>query len=275
MDKKKPKRSLFDNIIQWFAIAVLAYFAVNEFSHLYRTSESIVVHQDVYERHYNLTLNFPFVGSYFLMKPKDYDPKYKYPVVVVLQGISKRIYAAEYLAEENYRERYRAFVIVPVSPVRAFWEKPQNKEYSLPQMIPYPDHMPQVVGMIDDVRGQYTIDKDRIYITGHSMGGMGVIGALQRYPDLFAAGIALSVVWNPAETDKIKSPLWIIHGSKDGQIPVQYSRQVAQTLSGRGMDVKYDELAGIRHDTWKIIYPSGSVWDWLFKNVKPPGSIPR
>src|SRR6187549_3454930 len=113
MDKQKPKRSLFDLLIQWFCFAILGYFLINEFSHLYKTSESITANQDLYERHYNVTLTFPFVGSYYLMKPKDYNPKYKYPVVVVLQGISKRFYAAEYLAQNDYRDRYRAFVIVP------------------------------------------------------------------------------------------------------------------------------------------------------------------
>jgi pimeloyl-ACP methyl ester carboxylesterase len=121
------------------------------------------------------------------MKPQDYNTRYKYPLVVALHGISNRVYAAEYLAEGNFRNRYKAFVLVPIAPKRAFWETPDNEDYSLPQFIPYPDHMPHVMHTINTLQERYNIDRNKIYLTGHSMGGQGVFGALQNYPGTFAA----------------------------------------------------------------------------------------
>lgn len=257
---------MFDKIVTGFCYVILLYFVVNEFHHLYWTPVS--VKSDLYERHYNISGTFPFIGSYFLMEPVNYNPNYKYPVVVVLHGISKRVYAAEYLAQEKFRDRYPTFVLVPLAPKRAFWEQPANDQYALPQLIPYPDHMPSVMNALQTVSAKYQVDQDRIYITGHSMGGMGVIGALQNYPNVFAGGLALSGTWDPAETQNITAPLWLFHGGADAQIPVGFSRNIAGTMKQSGQFVQYTELAGEGHDIWKIIYPSASVWTGMFAQRK-------
>ncbi|MEW8333804.1 MAG: hypothetical protein AB2692_22930, partial [Candidatus Thiodiazotropha sp.] len=87
MQKSKPKRSLFDHVINIIAVLILLYFVANEFSHLFRVPESVAKAPALYERHYSLSWSFPFVGSYFLMTPEDYYPKYKYPLVVALHGV--------------------------------------------------------------------------------------------------------------------------------------------------------------------------------------------
>lgn len=85
------------------------------------------------------------------MPPKDYTPDKSYPLVVALHRISKRVYAAEYLATEAFRTRYPAFVLVPIAPKRAFWESPKNKDYTFPRSIPYPDYLPSVIDAINEV----------------------------------------------------------------------------------------------------------------------------
>ena len=265
---KRRKKSLFDWTIEIICFGILTYFVINEFSHLYRTPLSFQSADTPYSRHYNLSTTFPFVGSYFLMVPQDYNTRYKYPLVVALHGISDRVYASEFLAEEKFRSRFKAFILVPIAPKRAFWETPENEAFSLPQFIPYPDHMPSVMRMITSLQGDYNIDEHKIYLTGHSMGGQGVYGALQNYPDTFAAAQALSGTWDPQETYNILTPLWIIHGSNDRQIPPKYSREVAATLKQRGADAQYSELQNTGHDSWRTIYSKQSSWDWLFAHTK-------
>ena len=267
---KRRKKSFFDWVIEIICFGILAYFVINEFSHIYRTPSSFQSAETTYSRHYNLSTTFPFVGSYFLMVPEDYDTRYKYPLVVALHGISDRVYAAEYLAEDKFRTRFKAFVLVPIAPKRAFWETPEDETFSLPQFIPYPDHMPNVMSMINSLKDDYNIDERKIYLTGHSMGGQGVFGALQNYPVTFAAAQALSGTWSPQETGNILTPLWIIHGSNDTQIPPKYSRQVAATLKQRGADAQYSELQNTGHDSWRAIYPNQSSWEWLFAHTKQP-----
>lgn len=262
--KTKPQRSLFDRAINALAIVIIIGGIVNEFSHLYRTPESVAAAPLLYERHYSLSWTFPFIGSYFLMTPEGYDPTRSYPLVVALHGISSRVYAAEALQTPTFRKDYPVFVIVPVAPVRAFWATPENPAYRMQRNIPYPDHLPQVMAGIDNLLETYPIDRSRVYIVGHSMGASGVVGALERYPDRFAAGIASSGSWDAAETQHLNDPLWILHGTADAFIPFQKGKRLAAGLKARGLRVHFNALSGRGHDIGPLVYAKEPLWDWLF-----------
>ena len=226
----KKKSSLLDQLINIVCVVIVLFFAVNEFSHLYRSIATIRATPDLYERNYTYSTTFPFVGRYFLMAPKNYDPKYSYPLVVVLHGVSTYAYAAEALANPKFRNRYPFFVMVPIAPKRAFWSSPKDKAYRMKQNIPYPDNLPHVIAGVNDIKKSYVIDERKIMITGHSAGGSGVIGALEKYPDVFKAGIASSGAWSPNEISNIKSPLFIYHGTNDNAVPVQYAKNVRRQM---------------------------------------------
>ncbi len=263
---ERKKQGLFDRIIEILCVLILLVLAVRECSHLYRTPDSITRHGSLYEHHYIVSTKFPFIGAYFLMTPENYDPKISYPLTVILQGRSPFIYAADTLAQTEFRIRYPGFVLVPIAPVRSLWETPADKKYELPSYIKFPDAMPQVLDQMLQVTKEYNIDKSRMYLTGHSMGGAGVIGALQRYPEIFAAATALSGVWDPMDTREINTPLWIFHGAADRQISPLYSKQVAEALKVQGKTVQYNEVPDVEHDSWKIVYPNKIIWDWLFSH---------
>ena len=60
------------------------------------------------------------------------------------------------------------------------------------------------------------IDKQRIYVSGLSMGGMGTFEMLYRRPDMFAAATPIcgNGITQLAESYATKVPVWIFHGSK-------------------------------------------------------------
>ena len=262
MAKKKYKRSLFDKIINVICYVLLVFFSINEFSHLYRTLDTIDQAPNLYEKHYSLTGTFPFVGAYYLMKPEGYNPKYKYPLVIVLHGVgSPHAYAAEELAKPSFRNKYPFFVMVPIAPTRAFWLSTIDKNYRMPQNIPYPDHLPQVIAGIDDIQSEYSIDESKIMLTGHSMGGSGVIGGLERYPDLFDVGIASAGAWSPNEISNIKSPLFIYHGARDAAVPVNYSLQLKAAARAQGKPIRVSVIKGKDHGVGSLVYSQSRVWD--------------
>lgn len=266
MDAKKPekpKRSLFDKIVNALAVGVLIGAAINEFSHLYRVPQTVSAAPRLYERHTSWSGTFPFVGSYFLMTPEGYDPKRSYPLVVALHGVSSRIYAAEALASASFRKAFPVFVMVPVAPARAFWATPENPAYRMQRAIPYPDHLAQVVAGIDAVTASYTIDPRRVTIVGHSMGAAGVIGALERYPDRFAAGIASAGLWDSAQTRAVNDPVWILHGTADPVMPFAQSRTLAADLRARGVAARFNALSGRGHDIGPYVYAKPELWNWL------------
>ncbi len=53
-----------------------------------------------------------------------------------------------------------------------------------------------VFEMLADVRARYRVDPDRIYLTGHSMGGTGAAYLALRHPDLFAAVAPLAAAYS-------------------------------------------------------------------------------
>lgn len=269
MTKEKPeyKRSFFDKTINIICYIIAVVFVINEYSHLYRSLDTIKAAPDLYERHYSFSATFPFAGSYFLMPPKNYNPKYKYPLIVDLHGVSTRSYAAEALASDAFRNTYPFFVMIPIAPTRAFWATPKDKAYRMVRNIPYPDHLPQVVAGINDIKSNFNIDDNKIIITGHSMGGTGVIGALERYPDLFKIGIASAGAWPPHELTNMRAPLFVFHGANDVQVPVQYSRDLSGLAKVQNKMINVSILRGQGHGIGPMVYSKKTLWSNALKMV--------
>ncbi len=70
--------------------------------------------------------------------------------------------------------------------------------------------------LIDVVAGDHPVDRDRLYLTGLSMGGIGGFDILPRHPDLFAAALLIAargdVTQMPLMTEV---PLWATHSVDD------------------------------------------------------------
>ena len=61
-----------------------------------------------------------------------------------------------------------------------------------------------------DVSNKYRVDKDRIYGTGQSQGGMANIAISDAYPELFAGQYLVACQWDTQEMEKLKDKnLWI------------------------------------------------------------------
>ena len=136
-----------------------------------------------------------------------------------------------------------------------------------------------VLEAIDHVTQNYAIGRDRITITGASMGGATTWYLITHYPDLFAAAApfcgycnyqlrekpgGLTFHMHPWEEPSWQSgsavriienlqhtPIWIVHGEWDravgGGVPVTYSRQMAEKLACLGYPDGYTEVPGAGH----------------------------
>lgn len=136
------------------------------------------------------------------------------------------------------------------------------------------------------------VDEDRVYLTGHSMGGHGtwILGA--QYPGLFGA-IGPSAGWiswwsyaargktedtsavtemlnraaNPLHTMKLlknyeQVGIYIIHGAKDDNVPTEQSRRMVDTLRTFHHDFVYHEQPGAGH-WWDVSdEPGADCVDW-------------
>jgi poly(3-hydroxybutyrate) depolymerase len=104
------------------------------------------------------------------------------------------------------------------------------------------------------IREQYTIDDDRIYLMGHSMGGMGAYYLGAKYNDIWAAiaPIAgLGGIASEEDAERYKSiPMLLLHGEKDSIIPPATSRQATMHLQSVGAQHVYLEVSGADHEFW-------------------------
>jgi predicted peptidase len=219
---------------------------------------------------------------YRLLKPKDYDPKQKYPLVVFLHGAGERgtdnkvqlVHGMADFASDKIMEAYPAFVIAPQCPAEKQWvDVPWSAdEHKMPDKPSTP--LKQTLEVVASMQKEFAIDADRIYITGLSMGGFGAWDAIQRQPDLFAACAPICGGGDATLAEKIKNvPVWAFHGDEDGAVKVRRSRDMIDAIKAAGGAPKYTEYKGVGHDSWTATYRDPEFYKWLFaqKRTARPG----
>jgi predicted peptidase len=269
--KKQKKKSSSDFLINILCLLILFGFVYNEFSYAFAQKTPIKEKTNLFERHVTQGSAFPFLTPYYLLKPESYDPKIPYPVVVVLYGASGNAYPAYALSSSEFRNRYPAFVLVPIAPKRSYWSRPKDlTSIGLPRSLNYPDFMPNVIAAISDAANRYSIDKNRIYLTGQSLGGMGTIGGMIHYPDLFAAGIVTAGIWNVRDAPLLKNQkIAICHAADDNGYPVRMARRLVDGIRYAGGHPNYFEMPQGGHGACLSVYQNKPLWDWLFAQHKP------
>jgi pimeloyl-ACP methyl ester carboxylesterase len=245
-----------------------------------------------------------FDGSsqpYALYVPAAYDPSRSWPLVLSLHGFSsdhilnlRRVLGRGNAPDEPDCHAKSCFPELPdvdfliASPYgfgSLWYEGPAETD---------------VLDVLSDVRANYTVDPDRIYLTGLSMGGAGAWHLAVRHPHLFAA---VAPVCGPSDYRLFASheslatsfaeellaahspinlagnlahvPAKIFHGTLDDLVRVEHSRSMAQRLRELGCHVEYVEFPEVGHDAWNLAYGDGAILHWfrMFERVSLPRSV--
>ncbi len=120
---------------------------------------------------------------------------------------------------------------------------------------------------IDEVCEKYSIDTDRIYLCGLSMGGFGTWYTAMAYPEKFAAIAPCcggGMAWN-AHT--LKMPVWAFHGNEDKLVLPSQTREMVNALEGNNPDLKYTFYEGVGHDSWRKAF-SEELLLWFLSKRK-------
>jgi predicted peptidase len=218
---------------------------------------------------------------YRLLKPDGYakDSKECYPLVVFLHGgfgrgtdNQKQLRSGvDEFVKESTRKKHPCFLAVPQCPPDKLWFNvgPQDVRGNLPLPKSPTEPSALVLDLIEALCNEFRIDKDRIYLTGLSMGGYGTWDLISRRPDLFAAAIPVAGGGDPAQAEKLaKLPIWAFHGAADPLVPVERARDMIAAIKKAGGAPKYTEYKGVSHDAWTPTYRDNAVLDWLFEQKK-------
>jgi poly(3-hydroxybutyrate) depolymerase len=210
---------------------------------------------------------------YGLFKPANYDPKKSYPLVLYLHGANDTISRDLTWYHESMQSKNPMFVLAPkcTNPNQG-WGNTWTDEHS-PAMV-------KTLQVIDSLLARYTIDKNRLYVYGISMGGFGVFSVLSKEPGKFAAGYAICGGSSETAANKLRNtPLWIFHGDADDVVGVQYSRQIYHEIKKEGGQVvRYTEYPGVKHNSWENVAREKTLHRWLLaqatgKTTKSPAGV--
>jgi len=106
---------------------------------------------------------------------------------------------------------------------------------------------------IELARQILSIDPNRTYLCGFSMGGAGTFELGLKYPDTWAACVPVCGTLNDLKQVENGNnlPFWINTGSEDKVVPAEYSKRAYQKAVEFGFEHwKYTEYQGMGHSFW-------------------------
>jgi predicted peptidase len=124
--------------------------------------------------------------------------------------------------------------------------------------------------LLDHLLKTYNVDKNRIYLTGLSMGGFGTWAMATAFPEYFAAIAPICGGGDSQSAYRIKDiPCQVFHGKLDKAVPEQRSAEMVDALKKLGADVKYTVLPEGGHAaSWIYAYNKADLWNWFLSQKK-------
>ncbi|MFO7840615.1 MAG: prolyl oligopeptidase family serine peptidase [Fidelibacterota bacterium] len=215
---------------------------------------------------------------YRLLSPQKTGENTKYPLVLFLHGAGERgndnerqlIWGADHFITEKNRKQYPCYVLAPQCPpserwVDVSWELPYH---FMPEKASRP--MQLVIELLQELQKNFPVDRDRIYVTGLSMGGYGTWDIISRMPELFAAAAPVCGGGDVHQAESLTGiPIWVFHSVDDAVVPVERSRKMIIAIrKAGGKKVRYTEYTDAGHGSWKPAYDDQEFMDWLFAQKK-------
>ncbi len=217
------------------------------------------------------------VQPYYLHIPESYDGEREWPLIVFLHGYVPNITVVDpWVLDDrtcNIAEENGCILLIPYGR--------RNTDF---QGVGEVD----IYRAIEETRKQFSIDPERIYLSGVSMGGMGAWNMALRNPGFFAATTPISGQtdmfrwwgWEPEEMTPFKRFLvewdnpeemarnargqnfFAQHGEVDQLIPAVESRSMVEKLQALDIPVKYYEFPGEGHYIYWDTPCYENAWSW-------------
>ena len=210
--------------------------------------------------------------AYVVFVPDNYCPSQEWPLVVFLHGAGERGDEGWTQTEVGigtavrwHPDRFPCVILMPQCPRNIGWAaRPARGEREARKGVA--NHIDLA---IKKTLAQYNIDKDRITLTGLSMGGYGTWSYGAQNADTFAALMPICGGGDVKNAEKLATvPIWAFHGDADDVVPVDRSREMVKAVKDAGGDIKYTEYPGVDHGSWEPAYEDPESIAWLLKQKR-------
>jgi predicted esterase len=227
-----------------YSLFILSLFFLNSFNALAQQSVQKIVTET----------------KYLLYLPKDYsnDSTKRWPLMLFLHGSGEsgsdiekvKLHGPPQLIEEG--KQFPFIVVSPQSDVPTGWD------------------IDQLYKLLKQVKKNYRVDADRIYLTGLSMGGFGTWALALKYPDEFAAIAPVCGGGDTSNAWKIRNiPVWCFHGALDKTVPIAGSVNMVKADSRLNSNVHFTIYPDKNHNSWDTTYNTNdSLYNWLLAQKK-------
>lgn len=217
--------------------------------------------------------------TYHVQLPPEYDPYRPYPTIIALNGSYNSpeqeldFWAGAPVAVNGSEEEVRrgqamrhGYITVAVD-----WQKPHQYDYEYSGR----EHLAVLTSLRDAMR-RFSVDADRIYLTGHDIGGEAAWDMAQAHPDIWAG--AMPFIPRPEEEQKYIAhtwenaqyvPLYFVAGELDGRTVSQNAQVWNKYLRLGRFDTTLAEFKGRGHEPFhdEIL----QLFDWMsFKKRSGP-----
>lgn len=199
-----------------------------------------------------------FNFGYVRYLPKDYDENKKYPLVFFLHGAGERGDDLDIAMRHGYmkyvRESGREYPFIFVAP-----QCPEGKYWGC--------YTESLLAFLDYICASLPIDKDRVYLTGLSMGGTGTWMLAMAAPERFAAIAPVcgsGICWYGEALKDV--PVYIYHGDCDDIVPIHESVSMLRAINGHSGNAQLKICYGIGHNAWDIAYEGNELIDLLLSH---------
>tara|TARA_B110000037_G_scaffold7717_1_gene8308 strand:+ start:118 stop:804 length:687 start_codon:yes stop_codon:yes gene_type:complete len=180
--------------------------------------------------------------NYRVLKPLGYNPNKQYSVHLFLHGSGERV-------NDN------SWVIFPQCSKNDRWPSLSSDQWdkTINNKIKKPNKgLGLVIKLMDEFIQKKLVDKQRIYVSGLSMGGMGTFEILYRRPNMFAAATPIcgNGITQLAKLYANKVPVWIFHGLNDNVVSPKHSLAMAKAIIEADGSPKMTLYENTGHGGW-------------------------
>jgi predicted peptidase len=192
--------------------------------------------------------------TYLLYIPGQYKKEEKlWPLILYLHGASLRgsdIEKVKRYGLPAMLETRRDFPFFVISP-----QCLDGKDWSDTESL---------IALVDEICSEYSIDADRIYLTGVSLGGNGTWYLAYCHPERFAAAAPICGVADTAWAPSFRNlPVWVFHGLQDTKISINYSFDMVNAIIAHGGTAKYTFYPDDGHDIVTKTYTNNELYTWF------------
>lgn len=213
---------------------------------------------------------------YRLYIPADYDSGKQYPVLFFLHGAGERgsdntkqfVNAVPYLFHYKENLLKETIIVAPQCPTNEQWvDYPWSNENYSTESVKESKALKTAVAILENVLGEYSCDRDRVYAFGISMGGYGVWDLLARHGELFAAGVPIcgGGPINCAEA-LADIPIWTYHSTNDGIVKYAGTEKMYKAISAFGKGkITFTPVDSSDHAAaWNKASSNKDLIEWLY-----------